>query len=151
LKKLGWPVIFEVWMRGKNRARTLKGTFKKCKQTFTKFQATFKPFFAVLDNFNSYRRLPNVQTKRLIHILSKLLQVEVSLFFGEEATQEAKTRQSIFCSKYCQNSPNIAKIGSFSAKQNLCGNADAARCCGRCITNKNYSHYRSNSFFDKEP
>jgi hypothetical protein len=65
----------------------------------------------------------------LIHILSKLVQVEVSLFLGEEATQEAKTRQSIFCSKYCQKSPNIAKIGSFSAKQNLCGNADAARCC----------------------
>jgi hypothetical protein len=50
LKKLGWPVIFEVWMRGKNRARTLKA-LKKCKQTFTKFQATFKPFFAIIQAF----------------------------------------------------------------------------------------------------
>jgi hypothetical protein len=54
LKKLGWPVIFEVWMHGKNRARTLKACaaqWKKCKQTFTKFQATFKPFFAIIQAF----------------------------------------------------------------------------------------------------
>jgi hypothetical protein len=44
----------------------------------------------------------------LIHILSKLVQVEVSFFLGEEATQEAKTRQSIFCSKNHQILPKLA-------------------------------------------
>jgi hypothetical protein len=53
LKKLGWPVIFEVWMRGKNRARTLKA-LKKCKQTFTKFQASFKPFLPLFKRFRQF-------------------------------------------------------------------------------------------------
>jgi hypothetical protein len=47
----------------------------------------------------------------LIHILSKLVQVEVSFFLGEEATQEAKTRQSIFCSKNHQILPKTTKYG----------------------------------------
>jgi hypothetical protein len=134
-------VIFEVWMRGKNRAPHSGRNVNKLLQNFEPLSSDYS---SVLDNFNSNRRLPNVQTTRLIHILSKLVQVEV-----EEATQEAKTRQSIFCSKNHQILPKITKY--FSAKQNLCGNADAARCCGRCITKKNYSHFRSNSFFNKEP
>jgi hypothetical protein len=88
-------VIFEVWMGGKNRARTLKAcaavsvrrrrigrNVNKLLQISSPFQTFFCHFSSVLDNFNSYRRLANVQTKRLIHILSKLVQVEVSFFWA---------------------------------------------------------------------
>jgi hypothetical protein len=62
----------------------VRRTVEEMLTNFYKISSHFQTFFchsSVLDNFNSYRRLPNVQTKRLIHIFSKLLQVEVS-FFG---------------------------------------------------------------------
>jgi Tfp pilus tip-associated adhesin PilY1 len=68
--------------------------------------------------------------------LSKLVQVEVSFFLGEEATQEAKTRQSIFCSKNHQILTLSAKIVTVS-DQTSCS-ADVV-CCGGAVSKKRFS------------
>jgi hypothetical protein len=61
---------------------------EKCQQTFlNNFQTFFYHDPIVLNNFHSHRRVPNIQTKRLRRILSKSVQVEVSIFLGKRASQ----------------------------------------------------------------
>jgi hypothetical protein len=73
--------------------------------------------------------------KRLSHSLSKLVQVEVSIFLGEEATNEAKTRQSIFCFKNHQILTLSAKIVTVSDQTKTSCSADAV-CCGGVVPQK---------------
>jgi hypothetical protein len=72
--------------------------------------------------------------------LSKLVQVEVSFFLGEEATQEAKTRQSIFCSKNHQILTLSAKIVTVSDQTKTSCSADAV-CCGAVSKQEIFSFF----------
>jgi hypothetical protein len=57
-----------------------------------------------------FRRLPNVQTKRLIHILSKFVQVEVS-FFGAKVPHSYPAYEGLPAAAdfWFKKSPKIAK------------------------------------------
>jgi hypothetical protein len=57
--------------------------FRHLGRNVNKFKQLFDHDPSVLNSFHSYRHLPHVQTKRLRCILSKLVQVQVFIFWGK--------------------------------------------------------------------